>query len=50
MTQIEKDKLCHYCMGCNKEEMELFEGTRNCKNFTPAIENWQELMIKELKK
>lgn len=49
MTEIKKDKLCWYCNGCNKEEIDGFEGIRNCKNFIVAIENWQELMRKELR-
>lgn len=49
MTEIKKDKLCFYCMGCNKEEIELFNGVRNCKNFAPTIGNWQEFMRRELK-
>lgn len=49
MTQIKKDKLCHYCMGCCQQQNDSFSGVRNCKNFTVAIENWQELMRKELK-
>lgn len=50
MKQLSKDTLCYYCLGCNKLEDEKFEGVRNCKNFMPGIENWRELIEKELKK
>jgi len=50
MKQLEKDKLCCYCMGCNKLLLEQFEGVRQCKNFKQAEPNWQEKMWKELKK
>lgn len=50
MTEIKKDKLCYYCNGCNKEEINGFDGVRNCKNFMPAVANWNELMGRELKK
>lgn len=33
MQQIEDNKLCIYCLGCNKLEDEHFEGVMNCKNF-----------------
>ncbi len=46
---IEKDKLCYYCLGCNKLETE-FEGVRNCKNFISGIQNWQDKIREELKK
>lgn len=36
MTQFENDKLCKYCLGCNKLEDENFKGTKNCKDFVQA--------------
>lgn len=52
MKKIEKNKLCHYCLGCNKLELESFNGVYRCNNFVPGIENWQEkyrnAIIKEM--
>ena len=50
MKQIEKDKLCYYCLGCIKLENIQFEGVRNCKVFAPDRQNWREELEKELKK
>ena len=50
MKQVEKDKLCKYCIGCNKLELEQFNGVRNCSNFIQAEPDWQKKMWKELKK
>lgn len=33
MKQLDKDVLCYYCLGCNKEELENFNGVKNCKTF-----------------
>lgn len=33
MKQLEKDKLCFYCMGCLRLENPLFEGVLSCKYF-----------------
>ncbi len=33
MQQIKNNKLCTYCLGCNKLENEQFEGVMNCKGF-----------------
>jgi len=50
MKQIEKDRLCAWCNGCNKLEIEEFEGVRNCANFAPCFENWQDEYRKALLK
>jgi len=50
MKQIEKDKLCVYCFGCNRLEQEQFEGVRNCKNFIGAIADWENKLREELRK
>lgn len=47
---ISKDKLCYYCYGCNKMELEYFNGTRNCRNFTSVTEEWEKQWREELKK
>lgn len=49
MKQIEKNTLCYYCLGCNKLELEKFNGIMRCKGFVPGIENWQEKLREELK-
>lgn len=36
-------KLCQFCLGCNKLELEYFIGINRCNNFIPAVENWQEI-------
>lgn len=33
MKQIGKDKLCYYCLGCNRLEIPDFLGIMSCKNF-----------------
>ena len=48
--QLEKDKLCYYCLGCYKLEIENFAGVNRCNNFVTCIENWQEKWREELKK
>lgn len=48
MKQIELDKLCYYCYGCNKLEQEEFIGARQCKDFVPVIANWQSEYWKAL--
>lgn len=50
MEQIKQDRLCYYCLGCNRLEDENFKGINRCQNFVPAVENWQEKLMKELKK
>lgn len=50
MSQVSKDKLCYYCLGCVKEEEKKFKAVNRCKNFVPGRENWQEKIREELKK
>ena len=33
MEQIKDNKLCFYCLGCNKLGDEQFNGVMNCRNF-----------------
>jgi len=33
MKQFENDKICKYCYGCNKLELEDFNGVVRCNNF-----------------
>ena len=42
MKQIERNTLCYYCMGCNKQENENYKPVMRCKKFIQGIENWQE--------
>ena len=48
-SQIKKDQLCYYCLGCNKLLDVNFKGTRNCKYFMAGIDNWQVLIREKLK-
>ena len=48
MKQLEKDKLCNYCIGCNLLEIDTFNGIRNCWNFEKYKDNWYEEYYKEL--
>lgn len=50
MKQIESNTLCYYCMGCNKQEDIDYKAVMRCKRFFAGIENWQELLRKELQK
>ena len=34
MKQIDKNKLCYRCAGCNRLELENFEGIYRCNHFT----------------
>lgn len=36
MKQISKDRLCIRCLGCNKLELEDFNGTYRCEYFIQA--------------
>lgn len=51
MKQFSKDILCYYCLGCNKEELENFDGVMNCKGFVAGrdIEEFYE-RLKKVKK
>lgn len=48
MKQIKKNTLCYYCLGCNKQEEIDYKPVMRCKGFVPGVENWQELLRKEL--
>lgn len=49
MKQIEKNTLCYYYLGCNKQESEEYKPVMRCKGFVPGINNWQEKLREELK-
>ena len=40
--ELEKNKICYFCLGCEKLAYEQFKGVNNCKNFIPGMENWYE--------
>lgn len=48
MKQLKKNTLCYYCLGCNKQEEIDYKPVMRCKGFVPGVENWQELLRKEL--
>ena len=50
MKQIKKNTLCHYCLGCNKQESEDYKPVMRCKSFISGVENWHEKLRKELKR
>ena len=50
MEQLKKDKVCFYCYGCNKLEIDQFKGVSRCKYFVSAIVDYQEKIREELKK
>lgn len=47
---LEKNKLCYYCLGCNRLEIKNFVGVKRCNNFEAGMDNWQEKWREELKK
>ena len=49
MKQIQNDYICYYCLSCVAEENENFKPKKNCKNFVPSYDNWQERYYKALK-
>lgn len=36
MKELENDKICKYCFGCEKLANENFKGVRSCINFIQA--------------
>ena len=50
MKQIDNKKLCLYCLGCNKLEVESFDGVMRCKNFVAGQADWQERWKEALKR
>lgn len=39
MKEIDQDKLCKTCIGCNREELKEFNGVYRCKNYIKDINN-----------
>lgn len=39
MKQIDKDKKCYSCLGCNKLEQENFNGIYRCENYMRGKSN-----------
>lgn len=51
MKQLEDNKICKYCYGCGKLELESFEGVMYCKNFMRAKDTREYYeALKEMKK
>lgn len=44
-----KNSLCGYCLGCNRLIDIEFKETRNCSNFMPAYDDWQEKFYERIK-
>ena len=38
MKEIDKDKMCKTCIGCNREELENFYGVYRCDNYVRGTE------------
>ena len=49
MKQLEKDKICYYCRGCNKLEDEKFAGVIKCKYFVTGRDTWYKDYITAIK-
>lgn len=50
MSKLKEDKICKYCLGCNKLEDCNFDGVRSCKTFIPGYINWRYMYEKELQR
>ena len=49
MKQLKENTICKYCLGCNRLEIENFDGVKNCNGFISAYSDWQERYYKALK-
>ena len=49
MKQLKDSTVCKYCYGCNKLELEDFNGVKYCKGFLPAYIDWYKKYYKALK-
>ena len=49
MKQLKDNTACKYCYGCNKLELEDFNGVKYCKGFLPAYIDWHKRYYKALK-
>lgn len=38
MKQIDEDKICFTCLGCNRLELEEFNGVYRCNNYAKGTE------------
>lgn len=50
MKQLSDDKICKYCYGCGKLELEQFEGLINCSKFLATDKDWQDKYYKALRR
>lgn len=52
MKQLEDNKICKYCYGCGKLELESFDGVINCKDFIKAkeLDNYYKKLREDKKK
>lgn len=48
MKQLEDDKICKYCMGCNQLENENFDGVIKCDYFVTGRDNWYQNYIRAI--
>lgn len=50
MKQISGEKICKWCLGCNRLEDEEFEGVMRCRGFLAGERGWEEKYEKEIRK
>lgn len=50
MKQIEDNKICKYCLGCEQLAIQEFEGVIKCNYFMAGKSNWHEEFIKAIQK
>lgn len=46
MKQIDKDRKCYSCLGCNRLEQEEFKGVYRCENYMKGRNEYEEESIK----
>ena len=49
MKQIEKNKICYYCLGCNRLEEKNFNGVIKCNYFMTGRDDWYKNYINAIK-
>ena len=46
MKQIDDNKKCKTCLGCNRLENESFAGIYRCENYVKGVNEYEEKSIK----
>lgn len=50
MKQIDHDKKCYTCLGCNRLELESFNGVYRCENYIKGVNEDEKKDIKREEK